>query len=146
MLCLFTVWLHKDATAFENTGWHWEHFCNCVSNLSVGVLPTSCWERLSHLVWNSWSHYWIPVPLCRKPHRLVMGRDPSALNEKSVTSPLTWVEKAIRGQGSSSSVMRHAGMFCLLVTARSLRLNSDWEGRASASAAFRKHCGSFLVP
>lgn len=110
-----------------------------------GVLPAPCWEGFSHLVQNSLSHYWTAMSLCRKPHRLIMGRDPSALSEKSVAAPLTWAEKAIRGQGFSSSVVRHAGMFCLLVTARSLRFNSAWEGRVSASVPLCKHCGSFLV-
>lgn len=85
------------------------------------------------------------MSLCRKPHSLIMARDPSALNEKSIMAPPTWVEKTIRGQLFSLSLMRHPGMYCLLVTARSLRFNSNWEESISASAPLPKHCGFYFV-
>lgn len=63
-------------------------------------------------------------------YQRVPVREPSALNKRSVMCPLTWMREAICSP-CLVCLMRHLEMFCLLVTARSLRFNSDWEGRIS---------------
>lgn len=72
----------------------------------------------------------LPESVSRKPHRFIMVREPSALNKRSIMRPLTWMGKAISSH-CLVCLMRHLEMLCLLVTARSLRFNSDWEGRIS---------------